>query len=280
MRPGKLAASVVAMQKSILLEADKIPGATELWQDELSRQYLTSNYTPLPSGHQLAGGRWTVLMQLNGGGMEAVYLAQQTNKTKVIVKEAVLPLDLSEKQTDKAVELFLRQVRLLQKLDHPQVVRVIDHFVEQGRNYLVLDFMPGTSLRQQVRSTRERPESEVLDIAMQIADILHYLHSQDPPVLHRDLTPDNLILDAKGRVALIEFGSAGEFISNATGTMICKQSYIAPEQFRGRAIPQSDLYSFGGTLHYLLTGVDPVPLSVSSPKSINPAVSVSLSRLV
>ncbi|MFA6558405.1 MAG: protein kinase, partial [Candidatus Obscuribacterales bacterium] len=105
----------------------------------------------------------------------------------------------------------------------------------------------------------------VLQWAEQIALIIDYLHKQEPPVIHRDLTPDNLVLRPDGTIVAIDFGAANEFIGNATGTFVGKQSYIAPEQFRGKACLQSDIYAFGGTLYYLLTGEDPEALSQSEP---------------
>ncbi|MBK9205458.1 MAG: hypothetical protein IPL73_24155 [Candidatus Obscuribacter sp.] len=94
------------------------------------------------------------------------------------------------------------------------------------------------------------------------------------------MTPDNLVLANDGHITLIDFGAANEFVGTATGTLIGKQSYISPEQFRGKAQTSSDLYSLGCTLHFLLTGQDPEPLSESSPRSINPAVSTQLDRIV
>jgi len=98
-------------------------------------------------------------------------------------------------------------------------------------------------------------------------------------VIHRDFTPDNLVLQNDGKLVAIDFGAANEFIGNATGTFVGKHAYIAPEQFRGKASPQSDLYAMGGTLYYLLTGEDPLALSVSDPAE-KVAVSPALAKLV
>ncbi len=94
-----------------------------------------------------------------------------------------------------------------------------------------------------------------------------YLHSQNPPVIHRDLTPDNLVLRVDGQLVLIDFGAANAFVGTATGTMVGKQSYMPMEQLRGKSVPQSDIYSLGGTIYFLLTGRDPTPLEVSQVKS-------------
>lgn len=98
--------------------------------------------------------------------------------------------------------------------------------------------------------------------------------------MHRDVTPDNLVLANDGHITLIDFGAANEFVGTATGTLIGKQSYISPEQFRGKAQTASDLYSLGCTIFFLLTGEDPEPLSESSPRLKNSAVSIQLDNIV
>jgi serine/threonine-protein kinase len=106
-----------------------------------------------------------------------------------------------------------------------------------------------------------------------MAEILNYLHTQDPPIIHRDLTPDNVVRREDNDVVLIDFGAANEFVGTATGTLVGKQAYISPEQLRGKATTSSDIYALGGTVHFLLTGKDPEALSASHPKELNAVVS-------
>ena len=94
-----------------------------------------------------------------------------------------------------------------------------------------------------------------------IIEVVGYLHGNDPPVVHRDISPDNLMLGRDGRIFLIDFGAANHFLGTATGTMIGKQHYIPPEQFRGHASFASDIYAIAGTAFYMLTGRDPEPLT-------------------
>lgn len=253
---------------------------TTIWEEEMQQHFTTTNFVPLDRGKQLQGGRYKIVSQLTSGGLSAIYLAEKTDKRTVVLKEAVVPAYADEPTKTKAKELFDREAKMLVKLEHPHIARVFDHFVENGRDYLVLEYVPGQSLRQLV--TREGPQSEdiVLDWALAIADILNYLHSQKPPIVHRDVSPDNLLLREDGAVVMIDFGAANEFIGEATGTLIGKQSYIAPEQFRGKAQPQSDIYALGGTLFYLLTGSEPEALSVSHPSTVRSIVSSEVDELV
>jgi serine/threonine protein kinase len=120
----------------------------------------------------------------------------------------------------------------------------------------------------------------VLEWAIQIANTLKYLHDREVPVIHRDLTPDNLVLRNDGQVIIVDFGAANELIGTATGTFVGKHAYISPEQFRGKTVTQSDIYAFGCTLFYLLTGVEPEALSTSNPRELAPSVSEDLAELI
>src|SRR5581483_12186920 len=103
-------------------------------------------------------------------------------------------------------------------------------------------------------------QTRVLELATQMCDILAHLHGQSPPVLHRDFTPENLILDVDGNLRLIDFNVAQQMESTATRTVVGKHSYIPPEQFRGKATTQSDIYAMGASIFYLLTGTEPEPI--------------------
>ena len=223
--------------------------------------------------------RFRVIAQIQAGGLSAIYLARNHEGRKLILKELVLHKS-DEASMQKAKELFTREAGFLVKLKHPQIARVHDHFIENNRDYLVLDYIPGQSLRQLV--TREGPQNEekVLEWAHGIAGILLYLHGQDPAIIHRDLTPENLVLGEDNLIHLIDFGAANEYVATATGTLIGKQAYIAPEQFRGKAAPASDIYALGATLHFLLTGEDPEALSESHPAQIRQSVSQQVDSFV
>lgn len=253
---------------------------TQMWEEELSRRFNATAFVPLEPGKLLKGGHLRVVRQLAFGGLSAIYLAQLDEQKLVVLKEAVVPQDADQASKAKADELFDREAMLLMKLDHPRIASVIGHFAEEGRNYLILEYINGQDLRQFVKQNGPQGEALVVDWAFKIADILEHLHSQEPPIIHRDLTPDNLVLQESGDIVLIDFGAANEFVGTATGTLVGKQSYIAPEQFRGKARTTSDLYALGATLFFLLTGEDPEALSVSRPRETGSEISDKLDSLV
>lgn len=253
---------------------------TRLWEEQLERNFSATNFVPLEKGAAVNGGRLKVLMQLASGGLSAIYLAEQQNKELAVVKEAVLPPSVDETLRAKASEMFRREAHILTQLSHPQIARVLDHFSENGRDYLVIEFVAGHTLRQLVAKRGPLSEDDVVEYARQLTDIIDYLHSQEPPVVHRDISPDNILLRDDGRVVLIDFGAANQYVGTATGTLVGRQAYIAPEQLRGKACPASDFYALGGTLSFLLTGKDPTPLAVSHPVSDAPRVSEQLDATV
>ena len=197
-----------------------------------------------------------------------------------MLKEAVVPAFASAQARRKAEEHFLREAEFLTRLKHERIAAVLDHFVEDGRNYLMLEYISGQDLRQYIGQNGPQSEERVLIWGKEIADILQYLHEQIPPIIHRDLTPDNLMLGRDGTISLIDFGAANELLSQSTGTLVGKQAYMAPEQLRGKATRQSDLYGLGATLYFLLTACDPVPLSVSHPRHVMADISPELDDLV
>lgn len=253
---------------------------TEVWENELTNRFHATVFVPLEPESTLQNGKLKVVRQLAFGGLAAVYLVQREGRELLILKEAVVPANQDDAMKAKALEMFEREAKFLALLEHPRVARVYDYFVEQGRHYLLLQRITGLNLRQLVNSQGPQPDSTVLKWAIEIAEILVFLHNQAPPIVHRDLTPENLILSDDGFIHLIDFGAANQFIGTVTGTVVGKQAYISPEQFRGKATLSSDIYSFGGTLYYLLTGSNPLAMSVMSPRSAKPEVSEEVDTLV
>ena len=253
---------------------------TNMWEEELRRRFCATAFIPLEPGFALRNGSLRVIRQLALGGLSALYLCQLDEKKLVVIKEAVVPDDATESVRAKAKEMFEREASLLMRLDHANIVKVLDCFTDSGRNYMMLEYISGQDIRQFIKQNGPQKEHVVVEWAIQIASILKYLHEQDPPIIHRDLTPDNMVLRDDGSLVLIDFGAANEFLSKATGTFVGKQSFIAPEQFRGKAVPHSDIYAFGCTLYFLLTGKEPEALSTSSPRQAGATVCDDLEDFV
>lgn len=253
---------------------------TGMWEEELSRRFCPTSFVPLDPGRMMRNGTLKVMRHLALGGLSAVYLCQLEERKLVVLKEAVVSDDAITSAQAKAREMLDREAALLLKINHPNIVKVLDYFVEQERNYLMLDYVNGQDLRQLVKQNGPQRESTVINWALQMVNILKYLHEQDPPLIHRDFTPDNIVLCEDGSIVVIDFGAANEFIGNATGTFVGKHAFIAPEQFRGKANVQSDIYAFGCTLYFLLTGEEPEALSTSNPHDQNSRISPELSEIV
>ena len=255
-------------------------GYTQMWEEELGRRFTNTVFIPLEPDQTLQNGRFKIIRQLAFGGLSAIYLAQINNLDLVVLKEAVVPKDADKKREEEAEDYLNREAKLLTQLDHPNITHVLDHFFEDGRHYLVLEYHNGQDLRQYVKQNGPVSQEKTIEWAITISDVLTYLHSQQPPIIHRDLTPDNLILTNKGDIVLIDFGAANQFLGAATGTIIGKQAYIPAEQLRGKAVLQSDIYALGCTINYLLTGRDPLPLAIAHPASIADNIDPTLDEIV
>lgn len=251
---------------------------TKLWEEELNRRFNSTTFVPLEPGAKLRSGALTILRQLAFGGFSAVYLAENDNREQIVIKESVT--GDGDSGHEKALEFFKREALFLCNLKHDQIAHVLDNFVENGRSYLVLEYVPGENLREYVKRNGRQEEQKVLGWMWQLANILQYLHEQDPPIVHRDFTPDNIVLRPDGSLVVIDFGAANQFVSAATGTLVGKQSYMPPEQVRGKAKPATDLYALGCTAHFLLTGHDPEALTVCHPKLERTGISEETDQII
>ena len=279
------------------LEARSLIGETssyaDIWMDTLHQRQFRKRVEELEQGASLSNERFTVVKKLGSGGQGTAYLAtvqylcdrvlnesENSDVEMVVLKEFILPGFENPALLTEIVARIQHEALLLKSLNHGQIVRVIDAFIEDLRGYLVIEHVEGTSLRERVLQNGPLLESETIELAKQMCSILEYLHGHAPQIVHRDFTPDNLLIDYKGNLKLIDFNLAK--VPNLTDTALCagKPPYMAPEQVRGCPIPSSDFYSMGALLHFLLTGEDPEPLSVCSPKQCNFAVSPSFNHLI
>ena len=187
-------------------------------------------------------GKYRFICVLGKGGSGTVYLAEDRILEKLWAIK-VIPKN-SKKQLQEAL--------LMKNLDHPGLPRITEQIEDNKYYYLVMDYVDGETLYERCRKKPATAE-EAADWGIQICDILEYLHDQKPPILYRDLKPGNLILTPSGKIKLVDFGIARQQYSkkvDAYGT----RGFAAPEQYKGKATIQSDLYSLGACLRWCLQG--------------------------
>jgi serine/threonine protein kinase len=168
------------------------------------------------------------------------------------------------------LKLFEREAETLKSLDHPAIPRYLDYFeyeLSEGKGFaLVQTYIEATSLSEQLQAGRSFSEGEAVQIAKDLLEILQYLHNRQPSVVHRDIKPSNILMGDRtgnhpGQIYLVDFGSVQSTKrEGGTITIVGTYGYMPPEQFGGRALPASDLYSLGATLIYLVTGLHPADL--------------------
>ncbi len=212
----------------------------------------------------VVGDRYQIMTPIGYGSTSITYRAQDLMSQKFV---AIKALSLRQITDWKILELFEREARVLENLSHPGIPQYLNHFyvdaVSDRRFYLVQELAIGKSLAALVKQGWRASELEVRQIAIQVLKILTYLHWLTPPVIHRDIKPQNLIRRADGQLFLVDFGAVQAAYRNtltAGGTFVGTLGYMPPEQFRGRAFFASDLYALGGTLLFLLTHRCPIDL--------------------
>lgn len=209
---------------------------------------------PLEPGTVLQS-RYRIVRPLDAGGSATVYLAERLGV------EGGVPLAVKELSPDTySLAEFTNEVNALFALSHPNLPKVYDFFEQDGRHYLVMEFVGGRTLKERVLEEGPLGVDQVLDIALQVCGTMVYLHEQaERKVLHRDLKPSNLMLTPHGRVKLLDFGIARvQGVRPGSHLYAYTEEYASPEQRQGRGTDErSEVYSFGATLYFLLTGQTP-----------------------
>jgi serine/threonine protein kinase len=230
--------------------------------------------------------RYLILRKIGQGGMAAVYQATDTARpgSQWAIKE-MSDAALSASDRGYAVQSFLQEGNLLRQLNHPNLPGVIDVFSEGGKYYLVMEYVPGQTLQSMLEErTQPFTQAEVLLWALQLCDVLSYLHNQNPKIIFRDLKPSNIMLTPQGQIKLIDFGIVRFFKPGKTRDTMAlgTPGYAAQEAIVGQTDERSDLYSLCVTLHQLLTLNDPARTMFHHPPvcQLNPAVSSELSRIL
>ena len=194
-------------------------------------------------------GAYEIVAPISSGAMGAVYRARHLDSGKEVALKRLLE--------EAGTRRFEIEARLLATLDHPRVVRVLDHFDHEGDHFLVMELVDGPSLAQVLseRGSPGLPVQDAVDYARQACEALAYVHEQH--VIHRDVKPENLILGRDG-VVLVDFGIAREPRAGAEGTAaVGTPGFMAPEVIGGAVSPRSDVFGVAATLWTLLAGEPP-----------------------
>lgn len=229
-------------------------------------------------------GKYKILSEIGHGGMSTVYLAinEKANKPwaiKEVRKNGVKDFEIVRQS-------LLVEINLLKKLKHPGLPSMID-IIDQGENYLiVMDYIEGNTLEKVIREKGAQEQEKVVDWAIQLCDVLDYLHTRKPVIVYRDMKPSNIMLRSDGSVVLIDFGTAREFKERNVADTTClgTQGYAAPEQFggMGQTDARTDIYCLGATMYHLVTGHNPStpPYEMYPITHWNPNLSTGLEKII
>ncbi|MEQ8186579.1 MAG: protein kinase [Candidatus Eremiobacterota bacterium] len=235
----------------------------------------------------IIASRYKILDFLKAGGMGAVYKAEDLRLSKLCAIKELINQSLEGEEKKAAFIRFEREAKILSELEHPNLPRVIDYFTLGNRHYLAMDYIDGEDLSGLLkrRGSKGLDEEEVVQWALQICDVLNYLHTRNPVVIYRDIKPSNIMLRrSDNKAMLIDFGIARTVAlreeEGLTKTAIGTIGYMAPEQYRGKADVRSDIYSLGATMHHLLSGKMPLPFTLEPLKNIRPDISSHVNAVV
>lgn len=246
------------------------------------------NVTGLLSVNTTLRGRYRVLHVIGRGGMGAVYMGMdiQLGDRLVAIKE-MSQSALSSEEAQTAADQFKQEAHMLAGLHHPNLPSIYDHFSEHQRWYLVMSFVQGTTLQEDLKYAPDGKLSleEVLRVGIELCTVLQYLHSSTPPIVFRDLKPANIMRTKNGHIYLIDFGIARNFKPDQEKDTASYVSfgYAPPEQYgQAQTTPRSDIYSLGVTLYQLLSGYAPAqsPFRLPPLQSLVPTLPARLIALI
>ena len=204
-------------------------------------------------------GKYKILNKIGQGGMSTVYLAMNERANKQWAIKEIRKSDTEE------FEVTLKSIRteteMLKNLKHPNLPSIIDIIDYEGSILIVMDYVEGNTLHMAVSEYGPQPQGHVIEWAKQLCNVLGYLHSQNPPIIYRDLKPANIMLKPDGTIVLIDFGTARRYKAENIEDTTClgTRGYAAPEQFGGygQTDARTDIYCLGTTMYHLLTGKNP-----------------------
>ncbi len=229
--------------------------------------------------------RYEIEASIGQGGMGAVYRARDLQTGVIVAVKQLKPDSSAGFDTREMLARFDGEWQLLRTLNHPRIPRMLDAFRIDECGYYVMEFIEGKSLDQALRSYkstgRRFPEELLLQYALQILDVLEYLHGLPKGLLHRDVKPQNIIVrEADGELFLVDFGLAREGGSATTKTLVGTLGYAPLEQVKGHPEPRSDLYALGATMYHMLVGEQPAPFDIPPIATVRNDIHPALAEVV
>jgi Protein kinase domain len=206
----------------------------------------------------LRDGRFVVIGSLGEGAQGHTFDGVDRREGQAV---AIKCFDVRFAKTWKEAELAEREARVLQSLSHPRLPKYVDHFEQDGVLYLAMEKIEGESLAAMQKRGAQLSETDVIRLLRDASEVLDYLHGREPPVIHRDLKPGNVLRRPDSTFAFVDFGAVRDKLRPGGGsTIVGTFGYMAPEQFQGRALPASDVYAIGATALSMLVGRQPEEL--------------------
>jgi hypothetical protein len=231
----------------------------------------------------MLGGRFEIEAVVHRSSMSTVYRAQHRPLHGPVAIKQVSVQHLCATDKAEAQRWLAREAGLLSFLDHPMLPKLVAAFSEGDEHYVVVPFFAGKTLKELVVQSGPLHPISACRWTSALVDLLIYLHGQDPPILHRDIKPDNLLITAAGSLIALDLGIARPRAPGVPVTAIGTPGYAAPEQYQGLADERTDLYGLGATLHHMLTGYDADrerPFCHPPIRQLNPRVGPAMEALV
>jgi serine/threonine protein kinase len=233
---------------------------------------------------EIVRSRYKVRELLGRGGWSEVYLVDDMNLSGTRAMKVVDASYLPDGDQAPILEQLDKEIRILGSLSHPHIPQVYDHFILEGRHFLVRDYVEGETLEEIARGRKEPfTDEEIRGLAVKACDILAFMHGRG--IVLRDLKPNNIVVTAQGDVKIIDCGVARWFrLGKGKDTLVVgTPGYAAPEQYgAGQSDERTDIYALGATLYFLATGSDPGdhPFTFARPSASNGAVSPLLEAVI
>jgi serine/threonine-protein kinase len=208
---------------------------------------------------EIIDGKYRILSKIGRGGMSTVYLAinDRANKPwaiKEVRRDGIQHYDIVRQS-------LVIETDLLKKLNHKNLPSIVDVIDRDDHFLIVMDYIEGITLERIVKEQGAQKQEDVVAWAIQLCDVLQYLHTREPSIIYRDMKPANVMLRYDNSIALIDFGTAREYKEKAVNDTTClgTQGYAAPEQFggQGQSDARTDIYCIGATMYHLITGHNP-----------------------